>query len=118
MRLPFLTAGFIALLACLWTLSAQTSFPHMTTVNPLTAKVGDVITVDGENLDEINVAELFLTCNKGDVKVQITEQSATEIKFKVPDTVDAGRFELVTRTSGTETTPVREFVQPVKLTVE
>jgi len=118
MKLSTITAVIIAFLACLWTLSAQTSLPKVTTVNPITAKVGDVITAAGENLDKSNVAELLLTDNNTDVKVEITEQSATEIKFTVPDSVEAGRFELVTRTSGTEADPVTEFVQPVKLTVE
>ena len=118
MRLSFVAAGVIALLACLWMLSAQTSFPRITTVNPMTAKVGDLITAAGENLDKNNVAGLFLTDNKSDVKVQITEQSATAIKFAVPDSLKSGRFGLVIRTPGTEANPVREYVQPVMVTVE
>ena len=118
MKLSSIGAVVIALLACLCTLSAQTGFPKVTTVNPTTAKIGDVITAEGQNLDKGIVAELLMTGDNGDVKVQITEQSATEIKFTVPNSVAAGRFELVTRTSGSEANPVREFVQPVKLTVK
>ncbi len=118
MRLSSIAAGVIALLACLWMLSAQTSFPRMTAVNPTTAKVGDVITAAGENLDKNNVAGLFLTDNKSDFRVQITEQSATAIKFTVPDSVKSGRFGLVIRTPGTQSNPVREYVQPVKVAVE
>jgi len=90
----------------------------MTTVNPTTAKVGDVVTAAGENLDKDNVAELFLTDNKSDYKVQINEQSATAIAFTVPDSVKAGRFGLVIRTHGTQGNPVKDYVQPVKVTVE
>jgi len=72
----------------------------------------------GENLDKNNVAELFLTDNKSDFKVQITEQSATAIKFTVPGSVKPGRFGLVIRTPGTQANPVRDYVQPVRVTVE
>jgi hypothetical protein len=118
MKLSFIAARVIALLACLWTLPAQTSVPRLTTVDPMTAKAGDVVTAAGENLDKNNVAGLFLTDTKSDFKVQITEQSATAIKFTVPDSVKAGRFGLVIRTPGTQANPVRDYVQPVKVTVE
>ena len=118
MKLPLIAARVIALLSCLGMLSAQTSFPRMTTVDPMTAKVGGVVTAAGENLDKSNVAELFLTDNKSDFKVQITEQSATAIKFTVPASVKAGRFGLVIRTPGTQANPVKDYVQPVKVTVE
>ena len=118
MKLSYIAAEVIALLSCLWMLSAQTSFPRMRTVDPMTAKVGDVVTAAGENLDKNKVAELFLTDNKSDFKVQISEQSATAIKFTVPDSVKAGRFGLVIRTPGTRANPVKDYVQPVKMTVE
>lgn len=118
MRLSSIAAVVIALLACLWTLSAQTGYPKMTAVTPNVAKAGDVITATGENLDKNNVAALLLTNNNQDVKVQITEQSATEVKFAVPDSVQPGRYELVIRTSGTGDVPVMELVQPLRLTVQ
>ncbi len=96
-------------------LSAQASFPRMTSVDPMTAKVGDVVTVSGENLDKGNVAEVFLTDGKNDTKVVLAEQSASEIKFKVPDSVKPGRFGLVIRTP---TTPPKDYIQPVKVTVQ
>lgn len=118
MRLSSIAAVVIALLACLGTLSAQTGFPKMTAVTPNVAKAGDVITATGENLDKNNVAALLLTNDNEDVKVQVVEQSATEIKFTVPDSLEPGRFELVIRTSGAEDVPVMELVQPVRLTVQ
>jgi hypothetical protein len=90
----------------------------MTTVDPMTAKAGDVVTAAGENLDKNNVAEVFLTDNKSDFKVQITEQAASAIKFRVPDSVKAGRFGLVIRTPGTQANPAKDYVQPVKVTVQ
>ena len=118
MKLSLIAARVIALLSCLGMLSAQTSFPRMTTVDPMAAKVGGVVTAAGENLDKSNVAELFLTDNKSDFKVQITEQAAAEIKFRVPDSVKPGRFGLVIRTPGTQANPAKDYVQPVKVTVE
>lgn len=118
MKLSSVLTVVIAFLFCLGTLSAQTSFPRVTTVTPATVKVGEVITAAGENLDKDNVAELFLTDNKSDFRVQINEQSATAITFTVPDSVRPGRFGLVIRTSATQTTPVKDYIQPVRLTVE
>ncbi len=118
MKLSFIAARAIALLSCLGMLSAQTSFPRMTTVEPMTAKIGDVVTASGENLDKNNVSEIFLTDNKSDFKVQITEQAAAAIKFRVPESVKAGRFGVVIRTPGTQANPAKDYVQPVKLTVE
>ncbi len=37
---------------------AQSPVPSMKSVDPPTAKVGDVLTVTGENLDRANVAEV------------------------------------------------------------
>jgi len=47
--------------------------------------------------------------------VQITEQVAAAIKFRVPDSVKPGRFSIVIRTA---TTPPKEYIQPVKVTIE
>jgi hypothetical protein len=118
MRRTFAAAKVIALLCCAGTLWAQGRFPRVTMVNPMRAKIGDTITATGENLDKDNVAEFFLTDTNNDYKVQVTEQSATAIKFTVPDSLKAGRFGLVARTPGTEANPPKDYVQPVKLTVE
>jgi hypothetical protein len=108
----------VALLIFPMMLPAQASFPRMTSVEPMTAKVGDVVTASGENLDKNNVAELFLTDNKNDFKVEVTEQSAADIKIRVPDSVKPGRFGLVIRTPGSQGNPPRDYVQPVKVTIE
>jgi len=87
----------------------------MTTVDPAISKVGGVVSAAGENLDKDNVAELLLTDGKSDLRVQITEQTAASIKFRIPEAAKPGRFSLVIRTT---TTPPKEYQQPVKLTVE
>ena len=115
MKSFFIALMLVALLAIPSILSAQASFPSMKTVEPATAKAGDVISAAGENLDKDTVADVLLTDGKSDVHVQITEQTAAAIKFKLPDTVKAGRYSLVLRTT---TSPPREYQQPVKITVE
>ena len=118
MRWSYLAVLLAALLAFPLFLNAQANFPRMTTVEPATVKVGDVVSVAGENLDKENVAELFLTDNKSDFKVQITEQAAAALKFRIPDSVKPGRFGLVIRTPGTSANPPKDYVQPVKVSVQ
>jgi hypothetical protein len=99
--------------ACLAGL-AQEAMPRMTTVEPFSGKVGDVVTVSGENLDKDNVAKVFLISDKEDLPCEITEQSATAIKVKIPAKA-SGRMAFMIRTGGKEP---KEIVQPVKVTVE
>ena len=79
-----------------------------------TAKVGDVVTASGTTLDQSNVAEMYLTDGKTDIKAEIVNQTATTIKFKVPQ-VPAGRYALEISTQ--ERTP-RLLEMPVKITIE
>jgi hypothetical protein len=96
-------------------LSAQQTMPRMTSVEPDTGKAGDIMTVNGEHLGKGEVMELYLTDGKKDTKVQVTEQEATAIKFKVPDKAIAGRFALMVLTGGKEPKLIE---QPVKVTIE
>lgn len=96
-------------------LNAQAAMPRMTSVEPTNGKSGDILTVIGENLEKANVAELFLTDGKNDLKVPITEQTATSIKFRIPANAKAGRFALMILTKGKEPKLIE---QPVKVTVE
>lgn len=104
----------VALLLPLVLLS-QSAMPRMTTVEPGNGKAGDILAVTGENLDKANVAELFLTDGTNDIKVAITEQAATSIKFKIPEKAKAGRLALMLLTKGKEPKLIE---QPVKVTVE
>lgn len=96
-------------------LYAQQAMPRMTGVDPDTGKAGDVITVSGEHLDKGEVVEVYLTDEKKDTKVQITEQGATSIKIKIPEKMATGRFALMVLTGGKEPKLIE---QPVKLNVE
>ena len=91
------------------------SVPRMSTVDPGTGKAGDEITVAGENLEKSQVSKVYLTDGKNDVLVDLTEQSATSLKFKIPTKAIAGRFALMLLTTGKEPKLIE---QPVKLTVE
>jgi hypothetical protein len=88
--------------------------PRMTTVEPQSAKTGDIVTVTGENLQKEQVAKVFLTDGKVDIAVQITEQTDTTLKIKIPKAA-AGRFALMIQTAGKEPKLIE---QPVKVTVE
>jgi hypothetical protein len=91
------------------------AMPRLSTVTPDTGKAGDQITTEGEHLEKANVAELYMTDGKEDLKVDMTEQTATTIKFKVPAKVKAGSFNLMILTTGAAP---KLLVQPVKLTIE
>jgi hypothetical protein len=89
--------------------------PRMTTAEPANGKVGDVITVSGENLQKAQVAKVYLTDGKADIQVEVTDQADTAIKFKIPAKATAGRFALMLLTTGKEPKLIE---QPVKVTVE
>ncbi len=110
-----LSAIVAALTVAAIVLPAQQAMPHMTGVEPDTGKAGDILTVSGEHLGKGDVVELYLTDGKKDTKVQVTEQEATAIKFKVPDKAVAGRFALMVLTGGKEPKLIE---QPVKVTIE
>jgi hypothetical protein len=95
-------------------LVAFQGFPKVTTVEPDSGKVGDVVSAKGENLDKASIGELYLTDGKNDTKVPIAEQSSTEIKFKVPEKVKSGRYHLLVLTAN----KASMIEQPVVFTVE
>jgi hypothetical protein len=112
MKLSFAVPLFLAASLAAF---AQQTMPRMSTVDPGTGKAGDEITVAGENLEKAQVAKVYLTDGKNDVLVDLTEQTPTSIKFKIPTKASAGRFALMLLTTGKEPKLIE---QPVKLTVE
>ena len=88
--------------------------PIMRTVDPEIVKAGDVATVVGQYLDKSRVDELYLTNGTVDVKVQIVEQSATAIKFKVPEKIEPGRYNTMILLVGD---PPRLIEEPARVTV-
>jgi nitrous oxidase accessory protein NosD len=113
MRVSLIVAPLLALASL--ALYAQQAMPRMTGVEPGNGKGGDILTVSGEHLDKGEVVELYLTDGKKDVKVQMTEQNATAIKFKIPEKMATGRFALMVLTGGKDPKQIEE---PVKVTVE
>jgi hypothetical protein len=99
-------AGFAAL--------GQPAMPRMLSTEPPNGKAGDVIAVSGENLSKDVVAKLYLTNGKDDHEVQITEQTATAIKFKIPDKAK-GRLALMILTAGKD---AKLIEQPVKVQID
>lgn len=96
-------------------LRSESTTPQMTSVEPASGASGDVLTITGDRLDRDNVAAVYLTDGKNDIKVVITGQNATSIKFQIPAAAKAGRFALMVLTTGKEPKLIEE---PVKVTVE
>ncbi|MCX6632085.1 MAG: IPT/TIG domain-containing protein [Candidatus Solibacter sp.] len=108
-------SSVVALLfAATLVLFAQEAMPRMSSVDPTNGKAGDVVAVTGENLDKANVGKVYVTDGKNDVVCEITEQTATAIKFKIPAKV-TGRMALMILTVGKEPKLIE---QPVKVTIE
>lgn len=111
MRLSFVVP---LLLAASFMAFAQQPMPRMTAADPDNGKAGDVITVAGENLEKTLVSKVYLTDGKIDTVVEVTEQAATSIKFKIPPKT-SGRLALLLLTTGKEPKLIE---QPVKVTIE
>ena len=111
MKLSFVVS---LLMAASFAAYAQQSMPRMTSVDPLNGKKGDVIVVTGENLQKDAVSKVFLTDGKNDIPVEVTEQTATSIKFKIPAKA-TGRMALMVLTSGKD---AKYIEQPVKVQID
>lgn len=88
--------------------------PLMRTASPEAVKAGETVTVGGDYLDKSRVAEVYLTNGKVDVKVDVIEQARTELKFKVPEKIAVGRYNLMVLMVGEEPKLIEE---PARLTV-
>jgi hypothetical protein len=93
---------------------AQAALPRMTTVQPDTAKAGEVLAISGENLAKEQVAKVYLTDGTNDVECAITEQTPTAIKIKVSAKAK-GRLALMILTAGKDSKLIE---QPVKVSIE
>jgi hypothetical protein len=118
MRLSITLVGLLLLvaLAAAPPLVAQETIPRCSTVEPMSGKVGTEIVITGENLNKELVAELYLTDGKNDIKLVISEQSATTLKTKIPPAAKVGeRYRLMILTRGKEPKLIE---QPVRFEVE
>jgi hypothetical protein len=92
------------------------AMPIMRSVEPGSGKVGDLLAAHGENLGRDDVAALYLTDGKVDVKTSIAEQKSTSILFRIPAEAKPGRFALMTLTNRGKDRKLIE--QPVRVIVE
>jgi hypothetical protein len=115
MRISVLMIAMLGALALPVVAPCQTQTPMMTQVDPDTGRAGDVIVVQGSNLDQDCVAAVYLTDGQKDAKVTIIEQSATSIRFRIPMATKPGRFTVMVLTKGK---PPQLIEEPVKIVVE
>ncbi len=112
MKLSFVVA---LLVAASFAGYAQQAMPRMVSVEPQNGKAGDVIVITGENLQKDLVAKVYLTDGKNDTIVEVVDQNATGIKFKIPSKLSAGRLALMVLTTGKD---AKYIEQPVKVTID
>ena len=113
MKLSFVATALLAASFGVW---AQEGLPRMLSVDPQSGKKGDVIAVTGENLDRASVDKVFLTDGKNDTLVEVTEHTATTIKFKIPEKAATGsRLAIMILTKGKD---AKYIEQPVKVMIE
>jgi hypothetical protein len=115
MRISLLSIPLLIALALPANLQSQDGMPLMSSVEPASGKVGDVLSIQGANLGQDNVAALYLTDGNTDLKVLIIEQTPTSIKFRIPPEAKPGRYAPMVLTNGKNPKLIE---QPVKMTVE
>lgn len=93
---------------------AASGVPMMRTLDKDEAMRGDNVVVSGENLGKVNIAELYLTDGKNDIKLKITQQTDTAITFVIGKDVKFGRYSLMILTAGASPMFIE---QPVKLNI-
>ncbi|MBZ5728329.1 MAG: IPT/TIG domain-containing protein [Acidobacteriia bacterium] len=115
MRISLLSIPLLLAVAAPANPQPQSGMPLMSSVEPASGKVGDVVAIQGVNLGQDIVAELYLTDGKTDLKVAMIEQTSTSIKFRIPPEAKPGRLALMVLTRGKD----RKLIeQPVKIEVE
>ncbi len=67
--------------------------PKCSAFDPDTAKSGDTVNANCENVDKTTVADVYLTDGKADTKVTVMENTGSKIKFQVPR-MKPGRYHL------------------------
>ena len=95
-----IAAAIIALLlvpAPLWCADNEPSVPMIRTVDPVKAKPGATVVVEGEALAASKVVQMYLTRGGKDVRVEILNQTSTQIKFKAPTEMTPARYSVTVR---------------------
>ena len=84
-------------------------------LDPNYGRPDDLITAYGEHLGANNVADLSLTDERCYALVNITEQSETTIRFRIPSMLEKGDYKVLIHPVGRYTTSIE---QRVTLTVK
>ena len=112
-----ISCALFAILACIAIvaissrpLAAQDN-PGITSVDPMSGKVNDSITITGTALGKGSISAVYLSDDKNDYKASIVTQEDTKIVMKVPQ-VKAGSYNVSIQKGNSI------FIQPVRFTVE
>jgi hypothetical protein len=89
------------------TLSAAS---RVMSLEPTLASPGDELVITGTELASANVDKLYITVGSTDIEVEILEQAAEQMRFRLPDDVPHARYNVMLLTAGD--TPAY-LVQPV-----
>ena len=116
MRISLISIPLLFVLVLPASAQTQAGMPLIRSAEPASGKPGDVLTVQGENLSQDDVAALYLTDGTIDIKVAILEQTSTSIRFRIPSQAKPGRFAPMVLTSRNKDQKLIE--QPVKITIE
>jgi hypothetical protein len=116
MRISVIWIALLFVLFAAPTLGQGTaSLAIMSSVEPQSARPGDLISAYGSNLSRDSVAAVYLTDGKTDTKMEIVEQTDTLVKFRIPPATKPGHFALMVLTNGKD---ARLIEEPVKITIE
>ena len=89
--------------------------PMIKNVEPESGRVGDEMTATGTNLQRELVAALYVIQGEKTIQVSLTSQTETALKFKIPASAKAGRYQLMVLTTGGNPQYLEE---PVWFTIE
>ena len=90
----------LVLLALSTILTLSAASPRLSTVEPAALSPGAVAVATGVNLEKSAVAKLYLTAGGSDIELEITEQTAEKITFKVPAETAHKRYRMMFLTTG------------------
>jgi len=95
--------------------NVATVTPIIKTVDPDALKAGTEAVASGTNLDKAQVAAVYLSQGDLMVKVSVSSETETEVRFTVPENTKAGRYGITVLTTGKEP---RYIDEPLVITVE
>ena len=71
---------------------SQSAAPVFASTDTPKGNKGDSISFSGQSLQKALISKIFLTDGKNDFQVEVLEQTATTVKFRIPDTVPPGHY--------------------------